>query len=50
MMKGKDLEIFRKIYQHCCDCQDLAESVGNWKFMDEFKEMRNKLNREMYGS
>jgi len=49
MLTGKDLEVFRKIYQHCCDCQDLAESVGNWKFVDEFEIMRTKLNTEMYG-
>lgn len=49
-MTGKNFEIFRKIYRLCCDCYDLADSVGNRKFMDEFEKMLDKLNQEMYSS
>ena len=44
------LETLRKVYQHCCDCQDLAESIGDWDLFSTFENLRNELNRKMYGN
>ncbi len=43
------LETLRKVYQHLCDCQDLAESVGEWDLFSIFENLRKELNRKMYG-
>lgn len=47
-MNEKNLELYRQMYQHCCDCQDLAESAGDWELFHTFEDLRNKLNRKMY--
>lgn len=48
-MDEKTLTKYREIYQHCCNCQDLAESVGDWTLMDTFESLRSQLNRKMFG-
>jgi hypothetical protein len=48
-MDEKTLIKYREIYQHCCDCQDLAESVGDWSLMSTFEDLRRELNRKMFG-
>ena len=47
-MEEKTFTKYREIYQLCCNCQDLAESVGDWSLMDTFENLRNELNRKMY--
>ena len=47
-MDENKLEKLREIYQHCCDCQDLAEAAGDWELFNTFESLRNTLNRKMY--
>ena len=48
-MDDKTYTALRAIYQHCCDCQDLAESVGDFQLMGTFEDLRKELNRKMFG-
>ena len=48
-MDEKTLTKYRAIYQHCCNCQDLAEEVGDFQLMDTFESLRRQLNRKMFG-
>ena len=47
-MDEKNFSKYREIYQHCCNCQDLAEEVGDWELFQTFEDLRNKLNSKMY--
>lgn len=48
-MENKTHDALRAIYQYCCDCQDLAESVGDWTLMETFENLRRELNCKMFG-
>jgi len=48
-MDEKTYTALQSIYQHCCNCQDLAESVGDFQLMDTFENLRRELNRKMFG-
>ena len=48
-MDDKTYKVFRTMYQHLCDCQDLAESVGDFTLMRDFENFRHKLDNIMYG-
>lgn len=48
-MEDKTYVALRAIYQHCCECQDLAEEVGDFQLMDTFENLRKQLNRKMFG-
>lgn len=48
-MDEKTLTKYRAIYQHCCNCQDLAEEVGDFQLMDTFEKLRRELNHKMFG-
>lgn len=48
-MDEKTFKALREIYQHCCDCSDLSESIGDWDLYTVFEDLRNTLNSKMYG-
>ena len=48
-MENKNYNALRTIYQHCCDCQDLAESIEDWTLMRTFENLRRELNNKMFG-
>lgn len=48
-MDEKTLAKYREIYQHLCNCQDLAESIGDWDLMDTFQKMRYQIDRKRFG-
>lgn len=42
-------KVLAQIYQHLCDCQDLAESIGDWDFMSTFENLRHQTDRKRFG-
>lgn len=36
--------VLGEIYQHMCDCQDLAEEIGEFGLMDKMEEMRHYID------
>lgn len=48
MNNDKAFEKLQEIYQHLCNCQDLAEDSGDWELINTFKNLRNVLNNKMY--
>ena len=48
-MPENKMNTLRSIYQHLCDCQDLAESIGEWSLFSTFENLRDTLNNKMYG-
>ena len=45
----KKEEALREMYQHCCICQDLAESIGDWDLFSTFEKLRRELDCKMFG-
>lgn len=37
-------EVYSEIYQHLCDCQDLAEEIGDFNLMSQFEDMRHTVD------
>lgn len=48
-MEEKKDQVLANIYQHLCDCQDFAESIGDWNLMDTFQNMRYQIDCKRFG-
>lgn len=48
-MEEKQDQVFAQIYQHMCNCWDLAESIGDWDLMDTFQKLCYQIDRKRFG-